>query len=153
MTSKSTKHYLFTGLFSIIPIAVTYWIIVKLFHFFSNPGSTIVEFVFSEKVPLYVPELAGFILTILFIYIIGILVSNVIGKRVYLWIEGVFSRIPVVNAVYRTIKQIITSISGPERQAFKKVVFIQYPREGIWTLTLVTGESTNKKGPYSILFG
>ena len=64
----------------------------------------------------------------------------------YLWLEGLLSRIPVVNAVYRTIKQIITSISGPDRQAFKKVVFIQYPRECIWTLTLVTGESTNKKG-------
>ena len=69
MTFKSTKHYLFTGLFSIIPIAVTYWIVVKLFHFFSNAGSRIVEFVFSEKVPLYIPELAGFILTILFIIV------------------------------------------------------------------------------------
>ena len=146
MSSKSTKHYILTGLFSILPIASTYWIIVKLFYFFSNPGSKIVEIIFSDKVPLYIPELAGFILTILFIYIIGILVSNVLGKRVYLWIEGVLARIPVVNAVYRTIKQITTSISGPDRQAFKKVVFIQYPRKGIWTLTLVTGESTNKKG-------
>lgn len=146
MSSKTTKYYILTGLFSILPIAATYWIVVKLFNFFSNPGSRIVEIIFSEKVPLYIPELAGFILTILFIYIIGILVSNVLGKRVYLWIEGVLARIPVVNAVYRTIKQITTSISAPERQAFKKVVFIEYPRKGIWTLTMVTGESTNKQG-------
>ena len=119
---------------------------MKLFHFFSTPGSTIVEIIFSDKVPLYIPELAGFILTILFIYIIGILVSNVLGKRVYLWLEAILSRIPIVNAVYRTIKQITTSISAPERQAFKKVVFIEYPRKGIWTLTMVTGESTNKQG-------
>ena len=96
--------------------------------------------------PLYIPELAGFILTILFIYIIGILVSNVLGKRVYLWIEAVLLRIPVVNSVYRTIKQITTSISAPERKAFKKVVFVEYPRKGIWTITMVTGESTNNKG-------
>ena len=115
MSSKNTKHYILTGLFSILPIAATYWIVVKLFHFFSNPGSRIVGFIFSDKVPLYIPELVGFILTILFIYIIGILVSNVIGKRIYLWIEGILSRIPIVNSVYRTIKQIITSISGPER--------------------------------------
>ena len=105
-----------------------------------------VEIIFSDKVPLYIPELAGFILTLLFIYIIGILVSNVLGKRVYLWIEAILSRIPIVNAVYRTIKQITTSLSAPERQAFKKVVFIEYTRKGIWTLTMVTGESTNKKG-------
>ena len=119
---------------------------MKLFHFFSTPGSRIVEIIFSDKVPIYIPEMAGFILTILFIYIVGILVSNVLGKRVYLWIEAILSRIPIVNAVYRTIKQITTSISAPERQAFKKVVFIEYPRKGIWTLTMVTGESTTKKG-------
>ena len=146
MASKTIKHYILTGLFSILPIAATYWIVMKLFHFFSTPGSTIVEIIFSDKVPLYIPELAGFILTILFIYIIGILVSNVLGKRVYLWLEAVLSRIPIVNAVYRTIKQITTSISAPERQAFKKVVFIEYPRKGLWTLTMVTGESTNKQG-------
>ena len=146
MASKTAKHYILTGLFSILPIAATYWIVIKLFHFFSTPGSTIVEIIFSDKVPLYIPELVGFILTILFIYFIGILVSNVLGKRVYLWLEAILSRIPIVNAVYRTIKQIITSFSEPERDAFKKVVFIEYPRKGIWTLTMVTGESTNKKG-------
>ena len=146
MSYKTTKYYILTGLFSILPIAATYWIVMKLFQFFSTPGSTIVEIIFSDKVPLYIPELAGFILTILFIYIIGILVSNVLGKRVYLWLEAILSRIPIVNAVYRTIKQITTSISAPERQAFKKVVFIEYPRKGIWTLTMVTGESANKKG-------
>ncbi len=143
MPSKTTKHYIFTGLLSILPIAGTYWIILKLFNFFSTPGSTIVEIIFSDKVPLYIPELAGFILTILFIYIIGILISNVLGKRFYEWIEGILLRIPVVNAVYRTIKEITNSITGPNRQAFKKVVFIEYPRKGIWTLTMVTGESTN----------
>ena len=146
MASKTIKYYILTGLFSILPIAATYWIVIKLFHFFSTPGSTIVEIIFSDKVPLYVPELAGFILTILFIYIIGILVSNVLGKRVYLWLEAILSRIPIVNAVYRTIKQITTSISGPERQAFKKVVIIEYPRRGTWILSMVTGESSNKKG-------
>ena len=146
MSFKTTKHYILTGLFSILPIAATYWIVVNLFYFFSSPGSTIVEIIFSNNVPPYIPELAGFILTILFIYIIGILVSNVLGKRMYEWLEDILSRIPVVNAVYRTIKQITNSISGPERQAFKKVVIIEYPRRGTWILSMVTGESSNKKG-------
>jgi len=143
---KSTKHYIITGLISILPLTATYWIIIKLFNFFSRPGATIVEFIFSNKVPSYVPQVAGFILTILFIYLIGILVSNVLGNRLYIWIENVLSRIPVVKSVYRTIKQITTSLSSPDRQAFKKVVFIEYPRKGIWTLTMVTGESTNQDG-------
>ena len=146
MTIKSTKHYILTGLFSILPITATYWIIVKLFQFFSKPGTAIVETLFNKNVPLYVPEFAGFILTISFIYIVGLFISNVIGKRVYLWIEAILSRIPIVNAVYKNIKQVVTSISNPERQSFKKVVFIEYPRKGIWTMSMVTGESLNEIG-------
>lgn len=146
MSAKSTKYYILTGLFSILPLAATYWIIVKLFQFFSRPGASIVNFIFTDNVPPYVPQLSGFILTLMFIYFIGLLVSNVLGKRIIVWVENVLSRIPIVNSVYRTIKQITTSLSGPNRQAFKKVVFIEYPRKGIWTLTMVTGESTNENG-------
>lgn len=146
MASKSFKYYIFTGLLSILPVAATYWILLKLFQFFSTPGAAIVEFIFKNKVPKYVPELAGFILTILFISIAGMVVSNVLGKRIYTWFEAVLARIPVVSVVYRTIKQITSSLSGPNRRAFKKVVYIEYPRKGIWTLTMVTGESINKSG-------
>ena len=146
MAPKSFKYYIITGLLSILPVAVTYWILLKLFQFFSTPGATIVEFIFKDKVPKYVPELSGFILTILFISFSGMVVSNVLGKRIYAWFETVLLRIPVVSVVYRTIKQITSSLSGPNRQAFKKVVYIEYPRKGIWTLTMVTGESINKTG-------
>ena len=146
MAPKSFKYYILTGLLSILPVAATYWILLKLFQFFSTPGAAIVEFIFKDKVPKYVPELAGFILTILFISFAGMVVSNVLGKRIYAWFETVLSRIPVVSVVYRTIKQITSSLSGPNRQAFKKVVYIEYPRKGIWTLTMVTGESINKTG-------
>ena len=146
MALKSFKYYIFTGLLSILPVAATYWILLKLFQFFSTPGASIVQFIFKDKVPTYVPELAGFILTILFISFAGMVVSNVLGKRIYAWFETVLSRIPVVSVVYRTIKQITSSLSGPNRQAFKKVVYIEYPRKGIWTLTMVTGESMNKTG-------
>ena len=146
MSNKSTKHYIITGLISIFPIALTYWIVLKLFQFFSNPGAKIVAVIFKDNVPQYIPELAGFILTISFIYLMGLLISNVFGKQIYAWFEKILSRIPFVNTVYRTIKQITEHLSGPNRQAFKKVVFIEYPRKGIWTLSMVTGESKNEDG-------
>ena len=146
MQNKSTKHYLITGLLSILPIALTYLIILKLFQYFANPGAKIVEIIFKNDVPQYIPELAGFILTISFIYIVGLLISNVLGRQVYVWLEKILLRIPVVNTVYRTIKQITSHLSDPNRQAFKKVVFIEYPRKGIWTLSMVTGESKNEHG-------
>ena len=146
MPNKSTKYYLITGLLSILPIALTYWIIIKLFQFFSNPGTKIVAIIFKDHVPQYIPELAGFILTISFVYCMGLLISNVLGNKIYSWFEKILSRIPFVNTIYRTIKQITSNLSGPDRQAFKKVVFIEYPRKGIWTLSMVTGESHNQHG-------
>ena len=140
------KHYLFTGLLSILPITATYWIVLKLFHFFSNPGYKLVEFIFSAKIPQYIPQITGFLLTILFIYIVGLFVSNVLGKKVYSLIENMLSRIPIINSVYYTIKQILSTISSPNKQSFKKVVYIEYPRKGLWTLTMVTGASIDKKG-------
>ena len=146
MSNKGIRHYMITGLLSILPIALTYWIILKLFQFFSNPGATIVAIIFKDHVPQYIPEFAGFILTISFIYSTGLLISNVLGKQIYAWFEKILSRIPFVNTIYRTIKQITSHLSGPDRQAFKKVVFIEYPRKGIWTLSMVTGESKNENG-------
>ena len=104
------------------------------------------DLIFKDHVPEYIPELAGFILTLSFIYFMGLLVSNVLGRKIYSWFERILSRIPLVNSVYKTIKHIISHISGPNRQAFKKVVFIEYPRKGIWTLSMVTGESKNADG-------
>ena len=146
MITKTTRHYILTGLLSILPLTVTYWISIKLFKYFSKPGTMIVETLFKHNVPLYFPEIAGFVLTILFIYIVGLFVSNVLGNRVYQWMEEILSRIPFLNTVYKTIKQITNSISNPEKQAFKKVIFIEYPRKGIWTMAMVTGESINESG-------
>ena len=146
MQNKTNKRYLLTGLFSIIPIASTFWIIIKLFQFFSDPGAGILNIFFNDKVPSYIPEIAGFILTLLLIYFIGILVSNVLGKRIYNSLEKILSQIPFVNTIYKTVKQIIQAISNPNKQAFKKVIYIEYPRKGIWTMSMVTGESVNKKG-------
>ena len=56
------------------------------------------------------------------------------------------SRIPLVNTIYKTIKQITSTLTGTNKKAFKKVVLIQYPREGLWTITMVTGESKDKNG-------
>ena len=143
---KKIKHYFIAGLLSILPISITYLIIIKLFNIFSNPGANIVEYIYNYDVPKYFPELAGFMLIILFIYIIGIFMSNVVGKRIYIWFENILGRLPIINIVYGTIKQITSGLSIKNRSAFRKVVFIEYPRNGIWTLSLVTGESKNQHG-------
>ena len=154
---QNIQKYIFTGIMSVIPITVTYWIIKNLFIFFSIPGKSIIEIIFNKneinhKYLIYFEYFLGFILTIIFLYTLGIIVSNVLGKQLYKYFEYLLNKIPVVNKVYHSIKQITSTISMPNNNAFKKVVYIQYPREGLWTICMVTGESFNKKEKYYNVF-
>ena len=140
------KNYFITGLFSIIPIAITYFIITKLFSVFSKPGQTLIKTIFPEATLPFIDLIMGFILTFLFIYFLGLIVSNVIGKKLYSFLESILSRIPLVSYIYNTIKQITETLTVSQKHAFKKVVYIEYPKEEIWTIALVTGESKDKNG-------
>ena len=56
------------------------------------------------------------------------------------------NKIPLVSYIYSTIKQITDTLTISQKHAFKKVVFIEYPIEAIWTIALVTGESKDQNG-------
>ena len=147
MKNKShIKQYIFTGLLSIVPVYVTYWIVKQLFLVFSTPGANLYYLLFGDNTIQYLPQIIGFLLTIIFIYVVGRFVTNVLGKSILSELERIVERIPVVNLVYKTIKQITDSLSSHNKNAFKKVVQLEYPRKGLWTLAMVTGESKDKKG-------
>ena len=147
MNNKSHfKQYIFTGLLSILPIYATYWIVKQLFLVFSSPGAKLYYLTFGDNTFKYLPEIIGFLLTIISIYIIGRFVTNVLGKSLLNEIEKLVERIPIVSLVYKTVKQITESISSQNNNAFKKVIQLEYPRKGLWTLAMVTGESKDKEG-------
>ena len=74
------------------------------------------------------------------------LVSSMFIKKVLLSLEKIISGIPVVNIIYKTIKQVTSSLGDPNKESFKKVILIEYPRKDVWTLAMVTGESMDKNG-------
>ena len=147
------KKYIFTGIISIIPVYITYWIIEQIFLLVSIPGKNIISyftvlFNFNNSVNtqfiIFTEYVLGFVLTILFLFLFGLIISNVIGKKIYSFFESLLNSIPIVNKVYSSIKQIISTLSVDSKKSFKKVVMIQYPRKGLWTIAMVTGESVNK---------
>ena len=147
------KKYILTGIISIIPVYITYWIIEQIFLIVSIPGKNIISyftslFNFSNDINIQLITITeymlGFILTIMFLFFFGLIISNVVGKKIYSYFETLLNSIPVVNKVYSSIKQIISTISIDNKKSFKKVVMIQYPRKGLWTIAMVTGESVNK---------
>ena len=148
---------------SIIPITLTYWIIKSLFLFFSGPGGWIVGFILPEslnsvytiagiEIASPLQKILGFTLTIIFLYVLGLIISNVLGKKIYKFLESILNKIPVVNRIYKSIKQITGALSGSNSKAFQKVVLVEYPRKGLWTISMVTGETIDNNELFYNIF-
>ena len=142
---NKTKNYLITGIISIIPIYLTYWIIENLFKFFSGPGKSIIDIFFNVEYQ-FLTQFVGFILTLTFLIVLGVIVKNVFGKKIYNYFELLLDSIPIINRIYKTIKNVTDTLASSKEQTFTKVVMIQYPRKDLWTFAMVTGESFDSKG-------
>jgi len=142
---QKLKYYFFVGLISIIPIGIIYVIIKWVLELSIGPAQSIIINLFPSEDQSIV-WLIAFILTVLFILFCGYIISSLFGKFLFSEIEKIISQIPVVNSLYQTVKSITDSISNKDKQAFSKVVLIEYPRKDVWTIAMVTGESTNKDG-------
>lgn len=86
-------------------------------------------------------DLIGLIIAIVLIYGAGLLVGSFIGRRLYHYGEGLVHRLPLVGRVYPAVKQVTDFFLGdhPQRTAFNRVVAVEYPRKGIWSVGMVTG--------------
>ncbi len=85
----------------------------------------------------------GLIIAIVLIYIAGVLVTSFLGRRFYRLGENLIARVPLIRNVYPAMKQITDFFFGSESDkiAFNRVVAVQYPRKGIWSVGLVTGDT------------
>ncbi len=81
----------------------------------------------------------GVVMTLVIVFVTGVFATNLLGARlVQLW-HAILNRIPVVNSVYSSVKQISDTLFSSTGQAFRKAVLVQWPREGVWTIAFLTG--------------
>jgi len=86
-------------------------------------------------------NLTGLFIAIMLIYLAGVLLGNIVGKSLYARVERLITRIPGFKQVYPHVKQVVDMIMGDKKMAFSKVVVVEYPRPGIWTVGFLTGNS------------
>ncbi len=137
---QQIKRHLIAGLLAIVPIALTFWILRFLFRFLDSFTAPILK-----NIGIEIPGL-GIILTLLFIFLLGLFITNVLGKTIFNWGERILTKLPLVNTIYNAVKQITNAFSGKSMKNFKQVIFIQYPRKGLWTMCFVTNQSKNESG-------
>jgi uncharacterized membrane protein len=133
------RRYFITGLLIWIPIGITLWVL----NFIVTTLDLSLSLLPVQWQPLQVfgrnlPGM-GALLTVLVIFITGVLAANFLGQRlVGLW-ESLLSRIPIVRTIYSSVKQVSDTLLSPQGNAFRKALLIEYPRRGSWTIGFLTG--------------
>jgi uncharacterized membrane protein len=133
------RKYFITGLLILVPLAITVWVLNLIISTMDQsllllPERWRPEAIFGVHIPG-----VGTILTLLIIFFTGLATRNFIGKKVVQMWEGIVTRIPVVNSIYSSVKQVSDTLFSSSGNAFRKAVLVQYPREGCWTIAFLTG--------------
>lgn len=129
------RRYLITGTLVLLPVMVTIYLLVSTFTLIDGILGRLVELVVGHRVPG-----AGTVLTILFTFAIGVIAANMVGRRLIDFVERLLTRIPIVRPIYLSVKQIIDAISLTQKSSFSRVVMIEYPRKGLYSIGFLTSE-------------
>lgn len=133
------RRYLIAGLLLWLPLGVTVLVIKLLVDFMDQ----LLVFVPAKYNPEHIlgfniPGL-GVVLAITIVFLTGVIVANLFGRKlVALW-EAILARIPLVRTVYASVKQVVETVLSSNGNSFRKVLLIEYPRKGLWTIALHTG--------------
>ncbi len=134
------KRYFITGLLIWVPLGMTAWVLKFLIDTMDQSLLLLPDSLQPENLlGMNIPGI-GTVLTLLVVFITGLLTANIIGQKLVSFWEGVLWRIPVVKSIYWSIKQVSDTLFSSQGEAFRKALLVQYPREGLWTIAFMTGQ-------------
>jgi len=137
---RIVKRYFITGLLIWVPVGITAWVLTLLVGTMDQSLLLLPpEFRPQRWLGMDVPGL-GAVLTLLVIFLTGVLTANILGQRLIRFWEGVLARIPVVKSIYYSVKQVSDTLFSSNGEAFRKALLVQYPRQGSWTIAFLTGQ-------------
>ena len=136
---RSLRRYLVAGVLVWLPILATIWVVSTMLR--------IMDYTLVWVPPAYRPQAllgfsipgSGLLLALVVLLLTGLLVTNLIGRRLVVWGEDLLNRIPVVRTVYGGVKSFAESVFS-QSNSFRKVVMVEYPREGAWSIGFLTAE-------------
>ena len=144
------RALLIAGLLVVIPLATTIWLATTVSRFVLafltsipkqlNPFNTLNP-ILQELINLGL----GLVVPLLAILLIGLMARNIVGRWLLEFGEGTLQRIPVAGSVYKTLKQLLETFLRDNASRFRRVVLVEYPREGLYALGFVTGVFVRKQ--------
>ena len=141
---KHLRTKILAGILVILPLGITFFILKFVFNTLDSildplmPKITV--YLFHRE--FYLPGL-GFIGFFLLLYLIGLITTNVLGRKLIHWGDRLFATIPVVKNIYTSSKQLTDAFSATRKGSFRQAVFVEFPQEGNYVLGFVTNELTD----------
>jgi uncharacterized membrane protein len=144
-SARFIRRTFLAGLLILIPLFVTYALIAFLFNIFTNASAPLMRGLFrildlhrygwaDPLVPLI-----NFLLSLAVIFLLGLFGTNFLGRRILQILDALILRLPLVKSIYGAVKQMVDTFQGP-RRGFQRVVLLQFPNQGLWTMGFVASE-------------
>jgi len=147
MTKKILRHLrakMFAGILVILPLGITFLILKFVFNTLDNIlGPLIPSIKVSLFHHLFQLPYVGLFSFLLLLYLIGLITTNVLGRKLINWGDRLFAAIPVVKNIYTSSKQLTDAFSATRKGSFRQAVFVEFPQEGNYVLGFVTNELTD----------
>jgi uncharacterized membrane protein len=161
------KSYFFRGLAVLLPTILTIWIFIWGYKFIQSNISVYINwalvwvtlkirgFQWADEAAKEIwanfwirgwGQIAGFLIALVFVCIVGWILASVVGRGLWRWIERLIMNAPFLRRVYPYIKQITDFLLAQDKKdkLFMRVVGVEYPRKGVWSIGFVTGEGLKR---------
>ncbi len=133
------RKYFITGLLILVPLAITAWVLNLVISTMDQSLLFVpVRWQPRTLIGFDIPGL-GTVLTVLIVFLTGLLTNNLVGNYVVKLWEKLLTRIPVVSSLYSSVKQVSDTLFSSSGNAFRKAVLIPYPHQNSWTIAFLTG--------------
>ena len=133
------RRYLVAGVLVWLPIVATIWVVSFMLHLMDRTLLLLPVAYRPEALVGFALPGVGAVFALLVLLVTGVLVTNLIGRSLGVWGEELLNRIPVVRSVYGGVKSFAESVFS-QSNSFRKVVMIEYPRVGVWSIGFMTAE-------------
>jgi uncharacterized membrane protein len=135
------RKYLLAGFFTLLPAAVTFWILRAIFDalvtIFEGPTNWLSQVLGLPTPPYWELAAASGLATLLLLFLVGALVGNFVGVQLLTWLDDLVMHVPVVKGIYGATKQLMNAIQSGQGGSFKDVVMVEWPQAGSYTLGFV----------------
>lgn len=138
------RKYLIAGLLVWMPLGITFLVVRAIVGFLDKSLLLLPDaFQPDRLLGFHIPGL-GVVLAVLLVLITGMIMANLLGRRLVAFWESLLARIPLVRTIYSAIKQIMEAVLATDAKSFRKVLLVEYPRKGVWSLAFMTSSDLGK---------